>query len=68
MLCLIGHTTYTSPWVEWELETAYDLDKCLIGVRLNSDCQDIVPAALNTADAEIVDWKIDDIMDAINLC
>ena len=68
VLCLIGSTTHTSPWVEWELETAHDLDKCLIGVRLNSDCQDVVPATLEEADAEIVDWRIGDIMDAIDMC
>lgn len=54
--------------MEWELETAHDLDKCLIGVRLNSDCQDVVPATLEAADAEIVDWRIGDIMDAIDMC
>lgn len=68
VLCLIGHTTHASPWVEWELETAYDLDKCLIGVRLYGDYWDAVPAALDMADAEIVGWRIDDIMYAIDGC
>ncbi len=68
VICLIGHTTHTSSWVNWELETAYDMDKCLIGVRLNRDYWDKVPAVLEETGAEVVDWRIDDIMDAIDMC
>ena len=68
VLCLIGYTTSRSPWVEWELETGYDLDKCLIGVRLRSDSCDNKPQPLIDYSAEVVDWKINDIMNAIKKC
>ena len=68
VICLIGSTTYTSSWVRWELNTAYNLDKCLIGVRLNRDRWDKVPTTLKIADADIVAWRIDDIMYAIDMC
>ena len=67
-MCLIGCTTHTSSWVKWELETAVGMGKCLIGVRLNRDHQDNVPVTLKTVDAKIVNWRIDDIMDAIDMC
>lgn len=68
VMCLIGRTTHASSWVRWELETAYSMNKCLIGVRLNQDCWDKVPATLERVGAEIVDWRIDGIMDAIDMC
>ena len=66
VLCLIGHSTHKSSWVEWELETGYELDKCLIGVRLNSDSLDIEPEPL--VDHPVVDWNIEDIVNAIEEC
>ena len=66
VLCLIGRSTHKSSWVEWELETGYELDKCLIGVRLHSDSLDIEPEPL--VDDPVVDWNIEDIVNAIEEC
>ena len=66
VLCLIGSSTHKSSWVEWELETGCELNKCLIGVRLNSGSHDIEPEPL--VDHSVVDWKIKDIVDAIEEC
>lgn len=68
VVCLVGESTHRSSWVEWELETGHDLDKCLIGVRLRSDHNDIVPRPLLDHDAEVLDWIIQDVMDAIDRC
>ena len=68
VMCLIGSSTSNSQWVEWELETGHDLDKCLIGIRLNSDKEDTEPQPLIDHSARIVDWNIDDIIDAIEKC
>ena len=68
VMCLIGSSTHDSSWVEWELETSHNLDKCLIGVRLHSDNDDIEPQPLIDHSAEIVDWTIDDIITTIENC
>ena len=59
---MIGSSTHNSSWVGWELETGCELDKCLVGVRLNSGSHDIEPEPL--VDHSVVDW-IKDIVDAI---
>ena len=64
--CLTGSSTHNSSWVEWELETGCELDKCLIGVKLNSGSHDIEPEPL--VDHPVVDWNIEDIVNAIEEC
>lgn len=68
VLCLVGSHTHESDWVNWEITTGYDLDKCIIGVKLNSDENDTLPNSLIIYKAEIVPWKIDEIMLAIKTC
>jgi DNA-directed RNA polymerase subunit L len=64
-LCLIGETTYKSRWVDWEIKTSAELGKGLVGVRLYSSSKDIVPQSLIDNKAEIVDWNIKEIVQAI---
>jgi|YNPMSStandDraft_2_1061718.scaffolds.fasta_scaffold25763_3 DNA-directed RNA polymerase subunit L len=64
-LCLIGETTYKSRWVDWEITTSAELGKGLVGVRLHSSPKDIIPQALKDNKAEIVDWDIKKIVQAI---
>jgi len=64
-LCLIGETTYKSRWVDWEIRTSAELGKGLVGVRLHSSPKDIIPLALKDNKAEIVDWDIKKIVQAI---
>jgi DNA-directed RNA polymerase subunit L len=64
-LCLIGETTYKSKWVDWEIRTSAELGKGLVGVRLHSSSKDIVPQSLKDNKAEIVDWNIKEIVQAI---
>jgi hypothetical protein len=64
-LCLIGETTYKSRWVNWEIRTSSELGKGLVGVKLHSSFKDIIPQALKDNGAEIVDWDIKEIVQAI---
>jgi hypothetical protein len=64
-LCLIGETTYKSKWVAWEIKTSAELEKGLVGVRLHSSSKDIIPQSLIDNKAEIVDWNIKEIVQAI---
>lgn len=36
-ICLCGPTTYTSPWVEWELKKTIEMGKPIMGVYLYND-------------------------------
>jgi hypothetical protein len=63
-VCLIGDTTASSKWVDWEIRTSKALGKGLVGVRLHSCAEDVPPRALKDAGAEIIDWDIKMIMAA----
>src|SRR6266511_1300888 len=62
---LIGETTSTSRWVDWEIRTTAGLGKGLVGMRLHSSYKDVVPQALKDNNAEIVDWNIKQVVAAI---
>jgi hypothetical protein len=64
-VALLGYTTATSRWVDWEIRTSSELGKGLVGVRLHSSSRDSIPAALTAAKAEIVDWNAKAIVQAI---
>ena len=64
-VCLIGYTTASSKWVDWEIRTSKGLGKGLVGVRLHSSSRDVPPKALSDAGAEIVDWEVKRIVAAI---
>jgi len=64
-LCFIGETTYKSRWVNWEIRTSAELEKGLVGVRLHSSPKDIIPQKLKDNGAEVVDWNIKEIVQAI---
>jgi hypothetical protein len=65
LLCLVGPHTHKSEWVEWEIETAAELGKKVIGVGLNRGADDPLPAALGRAGAEVCGWDIDSIVKLI---
>ncbi|MDE2590885.1 MAG: TIR domain-containing protein [Patescibacteria group bacterium] len=64
-LCLIGYRTRSSRWVDWELSTSRQLGKGLVGVKLHSSSLDLTPDQLTYANAEIVNWDIQKIVNAI---
>ena len=34
IICIIGENTCNSEWVNWELETAYELNKPIVAIKL----------------------------------
>jgi len=64
-ICLIGNDTHKSRWVNWEIGKSAELGKKLLGVRLHSSDDDIVPKALKDAKAKVLNWDIDAIVKAI---
>lgn len=62
-ICLIGATTATSAWVDWEIRKAGELGKKVFGVRLHSDAtKDKTPKALTDLGKNILNWDIDQIV------
>ncbi len=64
-ICLIGPTTYTSQWVDWEIRKSAEVGNKIIGVRLYSDRACPTPKALTDLRAPVLDWDIDAIVRAI---
>jgi MTH538 TIR-like domain (DUF1863) len=65
-LCLIGHTTYKSSWVDWELRVSKEVGNRVFGVRLHSDVtKDPTPKALTDLSASVLDWDISGIVSSI---
>ena len=60
LLCIVGEETHSSNWCSWEIETAKDLGKALVGVKPNSN---------NTSPAELLGsgatWAMSFTFDAI---
>src|SRR5207248_2136854 len=55
VVCLIGNGTAWRDWVEWELNTAFELGKEICGIRLK-DSRGRAPQLLNDIDAPIARW------------
>lgn len=64
-LCLIGYGTSSSRWVNWEIRTSRELKKGVVGVRLHNSSSDRTPEAMVNSGAEIVNWDIQEIVNAI---
>ena len=63
LICLIGKTTHTSPWVQWEINTAATEGKRLLGVRLHSGALgEATPASMVNHRARVLNWDIDAIV------
>ncbi|MFH1311507.1 MAG: TIR domain-containing protein [Nanoarchaeota archaeon] len=65
-LCMIGAETYKRPSVLWEINKAYELGKKVIGVRIHKDRKDPIPGPLLRNKAKIINWKIEEIQNAID--
>jgi len=64
-LCLIGKTTYTSKWVDWEIRVSKEEHNRIFGVLLSGNARDIVPEALTDFNATVVPWDIERIVSLI---
>lgn len=64
VVCLIGNGTGWREWVDWELETARELDKGLCGVRLK-ESYGRTPPLLKNVQAPIARFNVQEIIAAI---
>lgn len=64
VVCLIGNRTAWRDWVEWELNTAYQMHKGLCGVRLKGS-YGRAPEILRSLRAPVTRWDMDGITAAI---
>jgi len=64
VLCLIGNGTAWRDWVDWELNTAVDLNKGVCGVRLKGS-RGRTPPLLKRIQAPIAPWDVKNIIAAI---
>lgn len=62
--CLIGNGTAWREWVDWELNTAYELRKGICGLRLKGS-RGRTPPLLREIGAPIARWNVSDIVAAI---
>ncbi len=65
LLCIIGEQTYKSKWVEWEIKTALENGKKLIGVKISKDCT-APPAMLNQGAKWALSFTFDGIKKAVD--
>lgn len=64
LLCIVGEKSWESPWINWEIQTAIDLKKKLIGVKIEKANKS--PAALlNTGATWALSFNFDAIKKAI---
>jgi hypothetical protein len=61
VICLIGENTWNRDAVLWELRTAYELKKKVIGVRIHRDRWHSVPSPITTNLSTVINWDIDEI-------
>lgn len=66
VVVLVGKKTKDSDWVNWEIETAAEKGKRIVGVYLNGCRECPIPEALKKHGDALVGWSSDSIIDAIN--
>lgn len=64
-ICLIGQSTHTSHWVDWEIRKSQELGNQLIGVQLYRGVPCPVPGALTEFRAPVFGWSVADIVKAL---
>lgn len=62
---LIGHKTYRSTWVDWEIEESVKRGNGLLGIKLKGKSDATSPSLLRTYGARIFTWQPDEFEDAI---
>ncbi len=62
VICLIGKDTYQREAVIWELNTAYELNKKVFGIRIYRDKNHLIPSPLKQHNAKIITWDIKNIV------
>src|SRR5262249_29002183 len=65
MVVLISPDTWSSEFVEWEIEYAHKQDKRIVGVWAQGEKGCPAPASLEKYADAVVGWQADRVMDAI---
>lgn len=65
-ICLIGEKTAFRDAVLWELDTSYDLENKVFGVRIYRDKSHIVPEPIRRNGSKVLLWSISDIVAELN--
>ena len=66
MVVAIGEKTHERPAVLWEIKKAYELNKPVIGMRIYSDKNHIVPAPLIEHSSPVVAWELEALQAELN--
>jgi len=62
---MIGPDTHKREAVQWEIKTAYQMGKPVVGVRIYGDKNHRVPQPLKENGARIINWSMDEISGAL---
>lgn len=62
---LIGQRTAESDWVDYEIRTAAERGKGVLGIRLKGAENAEIPPALKEVNAKVISWNPDDFADEI---
>lgn len=65
VVVLIGKSTASRPWVDWEIKQALRQGKRIVGVYERGGTENDKPAALEDYASAIVNWNADSIISAI---
>lgn len=65
VVVVIGKNTHQRPWVNWEIETANQLGKRIVGVYERGGTENDIPEALKKYGDARVAWNSKNIIDAI---
>ena len=65
MVVMVGENTAESEAVEYEIEKAHDLDKPVIGMRVQSNESHPIPEAMQKAGDEVIKWELDKLQSQI---
>ena len=56
VLCLISGATHTSSWVNWELETAIDMEKPIVAMAVKGVDSATLPAPIRNKGVRFYSW------------
>ncbi|RUU14165.1 TIR domain-containing protein [Mesorhizobium sp. USDA-HM6] len=65
VVVLIGKETHKRPWVDWEIRTAKELGKRIVGVYTHGGTKADIPPAFEKYGSQLKNWNSDGIIDAI---
>ncbi|MDR6831574.1 hypothetical protein J2X48_005256 [Bosea sp. BE271] len=66
VIVLIGSNTHSRKWVDWEIETANELGKRIVGVYARGGTAADLPSKFDRYGDALVNWNSDSLIDAID--